>query len=296
MIAVRPALAFSLLLAGVPGILPAQEETTLYEYQRRTEVVAHNIVNLVRPHLTAAEARIVAETSIRVEPTWLTNAYARRASNGARQIVFGAGLSAYLEQIADAYVTEDTGRRECTKDYVGYVAPLLVENTHREQRGLAPQGVALFYTFARSTRGACRGASPEIFRDPDTGRFFAGIMDASVAFVVLHELGHQVLGHVDSRSDDLAADRANESHADAWAVSTAFRSGYDLRSAIPWFFLTAAIGGETIEDERHSDHPLGGRRVLDTLKQARQILSTSDPKSAGLLDETIRELEQKIPN
>ncbi len=154
----------------------------------------------------------------------------------------------------------------------------------------------MFYMFARTTGGRCRGASPELFQNPEVGRFFAGIMDASIAFVVLHELGHEVRGHVDTRTDDPETHRKQEAEADSWAVSTAFRSGYDLRSAMPWFLLEAAIGGDTIEDERHSDHPLGGRRVLDALRQAKDILNTTDPRSAALFDETIRQLEKEIPN
>jgi len=69
------------------------------------------------------------------------------------------------------------------------------------------------------------------------------------------------------------------------------RSGYDLRAATPWFFLIASIGGDTIEDDRHSDHPLGAHACW----QNRQILLTQDPQRARALDQTIRELAAKIP-
>jgi hypothetical protein len=284
-----------MLALAVPVNSLAQEDATLYEYQRRTKIVIHNILELVSPHLISNEAIIVKATEFRVTPTWLTNAYARRRPGGDRQVILGAGLSAYLEQIADAYVTEADGKAGCTNEYVAYLAPGLIDNTRRAARGLEPRGVALFYGFADSTHGACRGASPAIFQNVDNGRLFAGIMDASVAFVVLHELGHQVLGHVDHETNELTPRRSQEAEADAWAVSTALNSGYDLRAAAPWFILISAIGGDSIEDEEHSDHPLGGRRVLDSLKQSRQILLNRDPKAAKVLDATIRDLEARIP-
>jgi predicted Zn-dependent protease len=85
-------------------------------------------------------------------------------------------------------------------------------------------------------------------------------------FLYLHELGHHVLGHTDgvhlNDSSGLAMSREQETAADRYALMTALKAQYNLVNALPWNLFMASFGGNSIESEQVSDHPLGIKRVL----------------------------------
>jgi predicted Zn-dependent protease len=119
-------------------------------------------------------------------------------------------------------------------------------------------------------------------------------MDASLCFLYLHEFGHHVLHHV-GNTESLAISRAQEAAADAWAISTAFEARFNLAAASPAFNFVAGLGGGSLEDEVKQTHPLGIRRVVSMLTEARDIMArNSDPHVADL-DRTIAEIRKRIP-
>src|ERR1039458_9417577 len=106
--------------------------------------------------------------------------------------------------------------------------------------------------------------------------------------VLLHECAHQVLGYVDNPPRSLSESRDQEDQADIWAVKRLPRLRYDLSFAFAFFGHAMLTGGGTLENEKHSTHPLGGRRVL-------HVLDTVIPTLADPSDQRrVREMRDQV--
>ena len=56
------------------------------------------------------------------------------------------------------------------------------------------------------------------------------ILDSVVMTVLLHEIAHHVLEHTSGYGNNFMQRRLREVEADRWAISTAVKANYDLRS------------------------------------------------------------------
>jgi hypothetical protein len=111
---------------------------------------------------------------------------------------------------------------------------------------------------------ACAAITPEasdaiIAR---TGVTHAKAIEAGIAFVLLHELGHVVNGDTTRTFNSLADARQQELRADNFAINAAIAAREPLMGSMTPFFLTVVNGGN-ISTEQSSDHPLGVRRALN---------------------------------
>jgi hypothetical protein len=196
--------------------------------------------------------------------------------DGRKVVVLTAGTTEWFAEIANAVLAEqELGLAGCLEEYVTYVATGIVENSNRARSRLPARAVAYFAAYASTSSGHCRNFVAASFDTrQDLGELRARMVESSIAFFYLHELGHHVLGHtsglaltpvnglVIGSDDRLAMTRAQEDAADRWAIRTALRARYDPAVASPAFLLIASTGGDSLESERHMDHPLGARRFL----------------------------------
>jgi Peptidase family M48 len=211
-------------------------------------------------------------------------------------VQFNAGLLAATDWLSQAMIADWAGHEGCLNEYSDYLAGLVDHNSRRMKHGRDRKHVNDFEAYAATTRGQCEGA---MTNDLDRGRqeeLRVEILDAITVTVLLHEIGHHVLGHVDvaARDEKPFVRRLLELDADRWAVSTAVNSHYEIRTAVPLFLFLASTGGGTIEDEIRSSHPSGLRRMRDLLIQTRALLDSRDAERAHMLDASIDDLNRSV--
>jgi hypothetical protein len=269
MIALRMLVA-ALLLIGLDSAGQAQTPAGLDSYQQHTRVIVNNARDLIEPVLSLEERTIAVSVRYRVTASRGVGASAS-VPDGQRLIVIHAGIVQVIEWISDAILIEgELSRPGCVRDYMAYLGPAIIQNTERTSAGLAPNAVS---PPARFTTGSCSGVTPAQFAAvPRIGDRKAGLIEASILFLYLHELGHHVKRHTaSSPSGSLAMSRANEDEADRWAIATALKARQSLAAALPIFHLIAATGGNSIEAELKATHPLGVRRFMTLFAEIRDF-------------------------
>ena len=114
--------------------------------------------------------------------------------------------------------------------------------------------------------------------------------------IYLHELGHHVLGHVNDIPADKYFSRRLEAAADAWAIETAYRSGFNVLDGVPALNLIAALNAGKLADENRQTHPHGVRRIRDMMHRAREILASQGKTDiVAWLTDSLRRIERKMP-
>lgn len=253
-------------------------------YQRNTEYVLQNAAKLVRPVLSADERRI--QSSVRL---WVPAVVAVVAQAYPGNIAISAGFASILEQLAVSHFADhELGLDGCDEAYTLYVAQRIADNTERVARGRKPQLIYGAELYGRHFGGPCENLRLQDIKESDNSEYLATLVEASLMFLYLHELGHHVNGHVDNLPLELNYSRRAEAEADAWAIDVAFRAGYQVLAAAPMLNLLAALGGASLEAERKRTHPRGIRRVRELLLEARNVLiKQGNDKAVRRLDENL---------
>ena len=287
-------IAASLLLAvSTSGAVFAQAQSLDY-YSQRIQAVTKVLVETVGPTLDARSRKILDDIEFQAPLSWETNAEARRAFGHKRIVEFNAGFLAVTDWLALAMIADWSGHSGCLREYTAYLSELAGHNSRRLNRGRDTHHVHDFYSYASETRGNCEGALGDSIDEAYEQELRVEILDAVIATVVLHEIGHHVLDHVGGQETNFMQRRFREVMADRWAFNTAVNANYELRRAVPLFLFIAATGGGTLEDEIRSSHPSGLHRVRNLLVQTRALLSVKDPVGAHLLDASIEDLNRNL--
>jgi len=287
-------IAASLLLAvSTSGTAFAQAQPLEY-YSQRIQSVSRVLVETVRPTLDERARKVLDEIEFQAPLSWETNAEARRAFGHRRIVEFNAGFLAVTDWLALAMIADWAGHSGCLREYTGYLSELTGHNSRRINKGRETHHVQDFYSYASESRGNCEGALGNSIDEAYEQELREEILDAVIATVVLHEIGHHVLDHVGGLETNFMQRRIREVMADRWAFNTAVNANYELRRAVPLFLFIAATGGGTLEDEIRSSHPSGLHRVRDLLVQTRALLSVKDPVGAHLLDASIEDLNRNL--
>lgn len=264
---------FSQRLAVAVALLVGSSEVKAQEgsiqwYQQNIRIVLSNSRNLIEAILTRQQLEIAKSIEYVVTGSSGIGAFAAY-ENDRRLVVIHAGTFQVLDWMFEAIQRETSlSQTGCYKDYVSYLQQGIQENTQRVANQLPPRPVGSPGAYAATHQSNCVQISTAEFARgvPDFGEQRAKQMEASIMFLYLHELGHHVLGHTtNSRANQpssLAMTRSKENDADRFAIVTALKARYNLTVATPWNAFVAAFGGNSIEAEHKSDHPLGLRRVL----------------------------------
>jgi predicted Zn-dependent protease with MMP-like domain len=267
----------------------------LAAYSARIQHVAHQLVENIRPVLDPHAQQVLDDIVFEAPHTWITNAGAHRGFGSRRIVEFNAGFLAVTDWLSRAMIADWAGHPGCLKDYSEYLSELVGHNSRRTWNGKARKHVHDFAEYAASTRGPCQGALTNSLDARRQQELREQILDSVIATVLLHEIGHHVLDHLGGYGNgNFMQRRLREMDADRWAIITAVKANYELRTAVPLFLFIAATGGGTLEDEIRSSHPSGLRRVRDLLVQTRALLDSRDPANAHMLDASIDDLNRSL--
>jgi hypothetical protein len=289
----RPPFAGALLVALFASG-PVVAGTDLGYYSERIDKVARELVADIRPALAPRAQLILADVEFQSPQDWSTNAEAHRSFGGRRIVEFNAGFLAVTDWLALAMIADWAGHDGCLNEYSGYLAQLVGHNSRRSVRGKERKPVYDFESYAANTRGLCEDALVDTLDSRRRQELREQILDAITATVLLHEIAHHVLEHVNGVGNNFMQRRLREVDADRWAIITAVNANYELRTAVPLFLFLAATGGGTLEDEIRSSHPSGLRRVRDLLIQTRTLLDEKNAVNAHVLDASIDDLNRSL--
>ena len=244
----------------------------------------------VHPHLTAEESAIAGQITYSVIPSPVANAQARIDSTGRRRIEIGAGMMLTYELFSVAMVMQQYGNPQCGKEYINVLFDGIAEATYLKDLGQASQPGVEPFRYAAQHPEFCKDVTLQRFRaSPAAMKAQQALLGGSLRWLLAHELGHHLRGHVKSRPRDTEDSRQREEEADDFANKIAAKDGPD---AIMWAmpaYLTMARLGASGENESKSTHPAGARRariIFDSLRDLpdKDASFRADLKRRGLLD------------
>src|SRR5262245_27470505 len=189
------ATCMALFLTGAGGARAADIE--LDPYGDRIQSVARELVQDICPALDTRSLDVLDSIAIESPLSWVTNASAERSIHRGRVVEFNAGLLAVTDWLAQSMIAEHEGYTGCLEEYSSYLVRVARKNTKRILKGELHAPVADFAEYARAARSACSNAFVELGSERNTA-FRERILDGVIATVLLHEIAHHVLGHVDS--------------------------------------------------------------------------------------------------
>lgn len=263
------------LLVSFPVCSYAQVDMGSDGYRRflksSAETVVENIKRRLYHQLDSNERQVVRSILFSFSPSWNFNAYAYQV-NGRRMVRIDHGYLSVIDQLSLAYVVEhELGYEGCYKDFVDRLSEALEENSRSIQEHRRPSHtVNTVFALGNESGSDCYGVSPLEFQlFPEAGVYYAGGVEGSLVFIVLHEIAHHILGHVAQTGQELSLQesRQHETEADAWAFSKALDIQVSPVAGISsWIFLSM-LDGEDLSRERHRTHPLNVRRFKRMLEE-----------------------------
>lgn len=259
--------AVVLLLAPVPlRAQPGYDAAELARWHRLGGAVVARAVAA----LEAADAALLEAVEVELDGRLLPGAHALRdPATGRRSIRIFSGMAAGIDGTIKLQLA---GRRfaACRKRHGDAFARTIVE----EMQAVGPDAPLRRIPTVGSLFAAdpaCRAAAA-LLDDlpPDLDADLDELVAGSLAFLILHELGHHALGHVAAR--DPAQSRDQERAADAWALRRLPRVT-DPATAFPALLFIAQINWFDPGDEAAMSHPHGRGRLLRLVET---ILATND--------------------
>jgi hypothetical protein len=268
--------------AAPPSSTPSLEkmEPILDHWQYVSETMLSNARIILRPTLTASERSIEKEIHYRIASSGNMNAFSYRDNDGYRRVRLFAGSAQIFGWIAAAEViAAETGNEACFLDYMKYLMKSTMLNTQRRAANLDPIPV-LEPILATQQRVVLHCPTSQVLKYKEIVKrersYIGKQAEASFMLLWLHEVGHHVLGHLDTEVITLIERRKRESDADEWAVRTMARANQFPSVGRPFFYFISAFQGMSEEEERRSDHPLGYRRARNIFQVIRVAVADNE--------------------
>jgi len=225
---------------------------------RSSAATVREIINKIRPHLfgglTGKEATIYNKITFRVTERDTLSEAGSMIEDGTRIVEIDEGYGRQIEMMGEAMLIENELKRPILVPYTRYVVS--------EWNGKA--------TFVKDPSGFAHFNFDRILDDPNKSEQWSKLTTNALAFVIAHEVGHHVLGHVDKPyPKDLTQRRQMEMDADAWAIEcleNAHPHFSPISGLLPLIF-DYYVTEKPIEHESQSDHPADSRR-LEAMFQA----------------------------
>lgn len=208
------------------------------------------------------ELAILREIEVRIPMDYdLTRVIAYR--KGGRLIDVSFGFYGMLIQQCDDWVLADYYSAFDATIYDRYEAYLRYLNTviDKNERavGKKPESPQPFAKYA----GIPSDVAAQIMNRHDAQDYVAGLRVAAIAFVLAHEIGHHVLGHIDSPRAAAAESRRRETEADRYAAALTWKVGMPAFGALPALAFFGAAEGDSLD--RDATHPLAYCRILGAM-------------------------------
>lgn len=277
-------------------VLLVPTSTNAKNYPSRKADLEDSRVNIaliiadLRPKLFAdlppAELAIYSEIRFSVSfDDKVINAYATFRA-GIRRVILTEAIGRATELNGDAFLMEQLSDQPgFLSSYMSYVSEQYQKNSGRHAEGLARLRIPTPYDFAHWSEKDI----DEFYSDSDINAARNVVLSGAFAFLLAHEVGHHVKGHVDHPAADLAGRREQEFEADAWAIDLLVRKKLNpVDGIIPllFFFYTDQ---HPVSTERLSDHPADARRLLQMYERLSQRWPSFKPNLLGIDHETVRE-------
>jgi hypothetical protein len=156
--------------------------------------------------------------------------------------------------LANYYTEQDPNILHTYDDYLSYVN----DTIDRNDRSVGEDSMTLqpFTEFA----GIPEETATQIMNGSDAGYNDGVLLYAAIGFVLAHEIGHHVLGHVDSAPASPEDSRARETEADRYAFDLTMRAGMTAFGALPALAIFTAAESEFADPE--ATHPDPSCRIL----------------------------------
>ena len=195
---------------------------------------------------------------------------------GRRHVSMSAGFGSLILQLSVAVTLQQADSSCKYSDYVRYAG----EVTHRNRDAIRKQslpesaGSALdFYHVSVEQWEQLMERNNEYYKNT-----FMGSLDAIQDFVLAHEIGHHVLGHVFHSPKSLEESRKQEKAADEWAIHALVRMGELPAGGVIFAIFMVASRGSDIVFEHLESHPAEFRRfdyIVEALVKNIRVLPES---------------------
>jgi hypothetical protein len=221
------------------------------------------IVAELRPklfgNLPPSEAAIYASVRFDVSPEdKIMNAYAFKDS-GVRRITLTEAIGRAIELNVDALLMEQLYHKDnFMGEYMLYICTRYARNNDRYAQGLSPEHIASPYERAHWSDKDF----DEFYADKDINSARGKLVGGAFAFLLAHEMGHHVLGHVDHPTTDKEVRRSMEAAADAWAIDLLVTKNVSPVSGIVPMLFFYYTTRHPVASEVYKDHPADVRRML----------------------------------
>jgi hypothetical protein len=200
------------------------------------------------PHLPSKDQDIYKEIEI-IRPGGLNSGPGPRAyidENGTRVIEFGLAFYRELEGAVDAFLIQGVlNKPGFFKDYFDYI---------RSRRGTKGEWPTVY-------AGLSEEETRAFYNLPDVKGYRGGLIMSAHFSVLLHELGHHVLGHLESPPRNLAESRSREMAADEYSCQALMDNGFIPLGAVVSLSLLYALREGDIVYEGQETHPAEIRRL-----------------------------------
>lgn len=229
------------------------------------------------------ERAILQETDVRIPMDYdMTRVMAYR--DGGRMIEISFGFLGVLIELCDDWILSEYYSAQDPDIYNKYEAYLTYLNgiIDRNERSVGQDPVTPqpFADFA----GIPAEVAAEIMSRSDAQEYLGALRMAAIAFVLAHEIGHHVLGHLEApRADTAAESRARESEADRYAAELTMRVGVPAFGALPALAIFTAAESDVADPD--ATHPLASCRILEAMIYTVDHLA-EDANSAPLFEKS----------
>ena len=262
-----------------------------------------DIIVRLPPLLDTDERQIFDQIRFVIDPTLQFNGRAWKDGE-IRTVGVSAGVSFLMNVLAQSMAVGFRGNVPCMQAHALRSIKDTIEGMSDRSQARRVWSINAFSTM----EPICAGADKLIANDQQMAHAIGATTKIGLDLVILHEIAHQILGHVEDQSsdppteDELRTSRFNEDEADRWAIKMTIRLKEPLMLATPYLLIMAATTPNkiTLEGERSLTHPSGIRRALVILdrmeKDFKEQDITLDAEMTKSLNETRKELRTRLPN
>jgi hypothetical protein len=229
------------------------------------------------------ERTILQEIELRIPMDYdLTRVVAYRQGGGSRVIEISFGFFGTMIDasnnwtLAEYYTTQDPDILNKYEAYYKYLNDAIDQN--EQSPGESHPKLQRFAEFA----GIPLETQEQIMGQSEVRDIQVKLEFATIAYVLAHEIGHHVLGHVDAPPAATAAEsRKRESLADQYAFSLTMRAGFTAFGALPALAFFEAAEGKAADPD--ASHPLAYCRIFGAWMYTLDQLA-ADQKFAPLFE------------
>lgn len=276
-------LCFGMIVLGAARPQDFDSPLIAYKYQRVVKAILDNYTK----NASEKDRQILKGIKIKVDGADF-NVYGVRAQiiDGHREIVIPIGFisATYFVNVAlaDTWRFNRIGQTNTDdlSDYVEYVAGALKASDIATRTGGDIPGIMNFCVFRKLAEEECAKRD----RDPDLLKIYALVEYSSLSFVIGHEIGHHVRGHLGNGkplflTESEVSSQQMETEADMYSTKTMVRSDQIVDGAMATMFLFSYLKGEAALNDNSGDHPHPLCRWIDMLEVQQKEL----PKSQILM-------------